>query len=409
MNNDGEVTFVRPHWKSEIRHTTGTAATDLIDPALAAPAPAATMGLDLTKVAGSSSDSVWRLKPDAGSPINGNSLTPANQFNNIQSGSSVTYTFSTANSVELLRLADPTRAYNADTNPYVTVSEIKKNQTKVLGSRHYHWPNRPFISQAELAFVPGSDGKNFLPGSRPTSSLVGGGTALSQLLLDATFVPSRFAGTGFQVTGTALSNLGLERLQPWQFSKWREPGRVNVNTIVSGPQESEVSYDDVVWTTLIGGTSISTLTTGTITNIPFAGKPRTRTTSAIPGRGNGPAVPARPGAKATAAQPAQSVGQLLSLDTGANKPLMQESFTDDRKNHPFFAHARAIRLANTATIRSNVFAIWITVKMQDDSPNAPPPSTKRLFAIVDRSIPVGYSPGQDLNVRDCIRFVRYLD
>jgi hypothetical protein len=409
MNNDGEVTFVRPHWKSEIRYTTGTAATDLIDPTLAPSAPAATMGLDLTKLAGSSADSIWRLKPDAGASINGNSLTPADQFNNIQSGSSVRYTFSSANSVQLQRLADPSLAFNADTNPYVTISEVKKNQTVDLGSKHYHWPNRPFISQAELAFVPGSDGTGFLPGVIPTSSLVGGGTALSQLLLDATFVPSRFAGTGFQVTGTALSNLGLERLQPWQFSKWREPGRVNVNTIVSGPQESAVSYDDVVWTTLIGGTSISTLTTGTITNIPFAGKPRTRTAPAIPGRGNGPTVPARTGQKATAAQPAQSVGQLLSLDTGANKPLMQESFTDDRKNHPFFAHARAIRLANTATIRSNVFAIWITVKMQDDSPNAPPPSTKRLFAIVDRSIPVGYSPGQDLNVRDCIRFVRYLD
>jgi hypothetical protein len=45
----------------------------------------------------------------------------------------------------------------------------------------------------------------------------------------------------------------------------------------------------------------------------------------------------------------------------------------------------------------------------DDSPNAGPPIIKRLFAIVDRSIPVGYSPGSDLNVRDCIRLSRYLD
>jgi hypothetical protein len=68
-----------------------------------------------------------------------------------------------------------------------------------------------------------------------------------------------------------------------------------------------------------------------------------------------------------------------------------------------------IRLANTATIRSNVFAIWVTVKITDDSANAPSPVTKRAFAIVDRSIPVGYSPGKDLNVRDCIRILRFLD
>ena len=63
----------------------------------------------------------------------------------------------------------------------------------------------------------------------------------------------------------------------------------------------------------------------------------------------------------------------------------------------------------TATVQSNVFAIWITVRITDDSPNAPSPVTKRLFAIVDRSIPVGYLPNKDLNVRDTIRLKRYLD
>jgi hypothetical protein len=80
-----------------------------------------------------------------------------------------------------------------------------------------------------------------------------------------------------------------------------------------------------------------------------------------------------------------------------------------RDRNPFFAYAQAIRLANTATIRSQVFAVWITVRITDDSPNAPSPVTKRMFAIIDRSIPVGYAPGQDLNVRDTIRLKRYLD
>ena len=59
--------------------------------------------------------------------------------------------------------------------------------------------------------------------------------------------------------------------------------------------------------------------------------------------------------------------------------------------------------------RRNVFAVWITVKITDDSTSPPSMVTKRLFAIVDRSIPVGYSPNQDLNVRDTIKLKRYLD
>jgi hypothetical protein len=34
---------------------------------------------------------------------------------------------------------------------------------------------------------------------------------------------------------------------------------------------------------------------------------------------------------------------------------------------------------------------------------------RRLFAIVDRSIPVGYCPGVNLNARDTLRLVRYLE
>ena len=66
-------------------------------------------------------------------------------------------------------------------------------------------------------------------------------------------------------------------------------------------------------------------------------------------------------------------------------------------------------MANCGTIRSHVFAVWITLEITDDTASAPTKTFKRLFAIVDRSIPVGFSKGEDLNVRDTIRLVRYLE
>jgi hypothetical protein len=83
--------------------------------------------------------------------------------------------------------------------------------------------------------------------------------------------------------------------------------------------------------------------------------------------------------------------------------------TPPRAESEFLRYATAIRLSNVATTRSSVFAVWITLKTTDSSPGASGPSYRRLFAIVDRSIPVGYSRGETLNSRDTIRLQRFLD
>jgi hypothetical protein len=295
----------------------------------------------------------------------------------------------------------------------------------------YHWPNRPFISQAELTLVPTGTGapyQIFTDGTFPTSSLASGSTtqlfgtrtisgstvpasgtsSLGNLLLEATYVPSRFAGNSITVSGTAVDRFGLDIFPAHQISKWREPGKININTIVSGTS-SGVGLDDIVW---------SILTSGTTSLNSFAGTPRTRTQPAIPGGGGNPATPAVPGARGTPPRPARSISQLLSGSSvtlahysidNTGTTTLSGSANGFRDTNPFFSYSQAIRLANTATIRSQVFAVWISVKITDDSPNAPSPVTKRMFAIVDRSIPVGYAPGQDLNVRDTIRLKRYLD
>ena len=58
---------------------------------------------------------------------------------------------------------------------------------------------------------------------------------------------------------------------------------------------------------------------------------------------------------------------------------------------------------------SHVFAVLITVEITNSSATDATPSCHRLFAIVDRSIPVTYAEGQNNNVRDMIRLQRFLN
>jgi hypothetical protein len=330
--------------------------------------------------------------------------------------------------VWLERLADPTRPNGID-NPYVVVDvapfkvcEYEAPATPILEKRSrpssgaslsafwksptpwntipgagvgsysvagtapwFHWPNRPFISQAELVLVPAEGSRDLLRDyAIPTSSLVSGASTLARLLLDATYVPSRFAGCGLTVTSGSMAACGLDRLAANHFSTWREPGRLNVNTIPTGTT-GVVDTDSLVWATLLSGTSLSLAGGGTVTVNPFVST------------------------GVAAATPATSTAQLLSL-SGAGSPAMARELsgtTGLRDKNPFFAYAAAIRLANTATIRSNVFAVWITLETTDSADNST--TYHRLFAIVDRSIPVGFRQGEDLNVRDTIRLRRFLE
>lgn len=253
----------------------------------------------------------------------------------------------------------------------------------------FHWPNRPFISQAELLLVPSGTAAaatggpsamlrsysfppNFLSNTGINVAVGGQTRPLGGLILDATHVPSRFADNAITISGTQANvrAVGLDVFPDLQLSKWREPGRVNVNSTVSGTAAPE---DDIIWHLLASGTTPPN---------PFKATPATATWDVLTLSGT-------------------SAYQSFTSTGGSLGP---------RERNPFFTAARAIRLANTAGTTSNVFAIWITVRITDDSPNASPSvRTKRLFAIVDRSLPVGYRPNEDINAADCIRLKRYLD
>ena len=158
------------------------------------------------------------------------------------------------------------------------------------------------------------------------------------LILDAVGVPSRFATTVTTVVGGR------------QLSRWREPGRVNVNTC-----------DTRVWEAVVGE------------SIPNLFR----------------------------IAPARSMGDILLNTPGVFAGPEQDAKT---LNRPL-----ANRLAVITTCRSNVFAVWITLELVDPQVQGGSPSRHRLFALVDRSVPVGFAPGQNLNARDTVRVLRYLD
>jgi hypothetical protein len=125
----------------------------------------------------------------------------------------------------------------------------------------------------------------------------------------------------------------------------REPGRVNVNTC-----------DSQIWQLVAEG---------------------------------GP--PGRPG------RPYKSMWDLLKKVAGGDGDVL--AYNRDLAN----------RLGAVATVRSNVFAVWITLEVTDSSPMADSPTCHRLFAIVDRSIPADYYEGENRNVRQTIRLKRFLN
>ena len=71
-----------------------------------------------------------------------------------------------------------------------------------------------------------------------------------------------------------------------------------------------------------------------------------------------------------------------------------------------------MRLPNLVTDQSNVFAVWVTVGLFEYDPingfgreyvNASGEEQReRSFYIIDRTVPVGFIPGEDLNTEKTI-------
>lgn len=142
------------------------------------------------------------------------------------------------------------------------------------------------------------------------------------------------------------------------------------------------------------------------------------------------ADPNSAGSPPTPASPSQTVPV-----AGSTSPPGPPYYCDPTRN-PYFHLQELQRMQNLVTTRSNVYAVWITVGYFEVTPaptaqgaSAPDPTVypdgyqlgqevgtdtgdikrHRAFFILDRSIPVGFSRGQDLNFDKAVLIRRFIE
>ncbi len=316
------------------------------------------------------------------------------------------------------------------------------------------WNDRPFANHLELMLVPASSpsrlllefttetrqdpyrGKtvdnlrapfehllNFFHSSRtPQES-----PNLCQLF-DMVEVPSRFVGTeqwynpmffARQANEFNTLNRPIFTFRPPfnKLSRFRDPGRVNINTI----------YDMRVWQAIAHG-------------FPTESSPafwdnlvRSRRGYNLGQEGRYPSEFANPFRSSLGAdlqfelvgldKPAVEATLLRSDPDNSDVPLFEydsSQLYDDTGRNPYFRYQFLRRLANVVTNHSNVFAVWITVGYFEVDPQTGQLGQEldsdtgdvkrhRSFYIIDRSIPVAFEPGENHNVDRAVLLRRFIE
>lgn len=289
----------------------------------------------------------------------------------------------------------------------LTVPFLEENETDI-DVAWMPWPNRPFVSPSELLLVPKHSAIGLLENYRlplakkpdaalnPPITLADGDPQATDLprtvlisgtawpIFDAVTVPTLFAAihdSWFDNTGQLATHTGIyrETCPVNQLSSYREPGRVNLNTVTN-----EQVWDAVVSGPLPSGAVVS----GTAALANLATDPFKNMRAALAlGKGG--------------------VHDPLRLDSN-NTFTVSGTATLNAVRNPAHRLYTASRLANVATTRSNVFAIWVTLRQQIPG-DADSVQYHRAFYIVDRSIPVGFELGRDHNVRDTVLLRRVIE
>jgi hypothetical protein len=315
------------------------------------------------------------------------------------------------------------------------------------------WNNRPFVGPGELLLVPRTRPSQInaaytqvaAAGADPytnigapyghlfnffhTAALPGTASQMHRIL-DYVQVPSRFVGTETVLNpGVAyFGNLGFGVSPPGfhppfnKVSNYRDPGRVNINTI---PGDG-----GTIWQGILNGRALPLWASIDDSRRGPAGSP------------DAFANPFRSAGGVTAVPPSAFAALLRDTDVtflrgATNSPWtaaaslfadVNPALHNESNRNPYFHYQSLMRLSNLLTTRSNVYAVWVTVGYFEVSPVAvdaahPDGFTlgqeigsetgeikrPRAFYIYDRSIPVGFEPGKDHNIEQGTLIKRFIE
>jgi len=328
------------------------------------------------------------------------------------------------------------------------------------------WNNRPFVSQLELLMVPKWRSSQLLQeyglaaaGAAPYTNVAEpfphminfffDSAAPLCRLLDYLHVPSRFVGTELQANPTNCTTGDHSFHPPFNhISNYRDPGKVNINTIFSVdvwrgltnyfPDMNTAPPSDWQWDEFVQSRRGYTATTpSNILAMDTVNHYPTRFVRPFRSAAAGDLVPpTTPTMAPTNEIDATLLRSAAVSPTGTSSdPLFGFSSTATAYNNtdrnPFFRYQGIQRLGNLVTTRSNVYAVWITVGYFEVSP-APTGydpnvhldgyrlgaelgsdtgdiNRHRAFYMFDRSVPVGFQRGKDLNVEKAVLLRRFIE
>ena len=269
----------------------------------------------------------------------------------------------------------------------------------------YPWLNRPFNSPVELFLIPNDAPGDLLANYRTLLTSPGTHDVPNPLLLETVTVPTLFAGVhdSWADSSDLLRNqTGIDTgITPVnQLSSYREPGRVNLNTVTN----------DQTWDAVVAGPfPVEDVNrNGILDSGEDVDSDTVLDAHPVTDRKSVTGGPPAANLDTTPAQTMASVleiGGLAPVRFDSNSTYYNAVDVDLNPQHKIYT---ASRLANTATVRSNLFAVWVTLR-ESISGDADSVKYHRAFYIIDRSIPVGFQAGQDHNVKDTIRLRRIIE
>mgnify|MGYP005838064671 CR=1 FL=1 len=272
--------------------------------------------------------------------------------------------------------------------------------------------------------------------------LAGGGRAMElHRLLEYVAVPSRFTGTTLRGRPDRMVDGDHWFHPPFHLlPTYREPGRVNLNTIyypevffglineipgrtawnTFGDRNAQTMWEKFVRSRRGDGVSDDLLRPNT-NDLPAA---TARPFRSFAGAYNVPIDSLRPRREIDATT-------LRADPDEATRPLFERRSTNPAENanrNPFFRYQGLGKIASCATTRSNVFAVWITVGYFEVYPRAKDAGhpdgweirgelgsdtgeiqRHRAFYLIDRSLPAGFFRGEDLNIENLILIRRFIE